>query len=91
MLTGGVRGALTVEDFTADKVEAMIDLKDIASKYFDRLPPYVHDTWQNAVIHNLAAGPAGDMLNHATAREARAGTLTIVRMICDMLAGEWRL
>lgn len=91
MLTGGVRGSLSLEDFTADKIEAMRDLKMFQEKFFKPLPPYVFDTWQNAVINNLAAGPAGSSLNHKTARDAAAGALTIVRMCSDWIAGEMRL
>lgn len=86
LLVGGVRGTLTVEDFTADRIEAMADLRHFSEEFFKRLPSYVFDTWQNAVIHNIAAGPAAASLNLKDEKSARAAALTIVRMCCDWIA-----
>lgn len=90
-ISGRSRGGFSLEDMVANKLEAKDDLERLATMLFRKAPPYVESTWLNAVVHNLAAGPAGSMLGHKTERESRAGTLTIVRFVADTLAMEWGL
>lgn len=88
-LMTGTSGA--VGQYLAEtSAEAMDDLRR-ADELLRRGPPYVLTTWVNVVIYGLAAGPAGELLSHKTARDARAATLTIVRLCCDMIAQEWGL
>lgn len=88
-ISGCSRGGVTLEDMVADKIEAKDDLERLSVILFRKAPPYVESTWLNAVVHNLAAGPAGSLLGHKTERETRVGTLTIVRFVADTLAMEW--
>lgn len=72
------------------EAEARSDLAAM-DKLWKRMPPYVAETWVNVVLYDMPAGVAGDCLSHGTEKAARAGALTIVRLCCDLIAGEWGL
>jgi hypothetical protein len=86
LTVGGGGGYVEASAQTA--IEAMEDVKRIDA-LLKQLPPYVFDTWQNVVLHDLAAGAAGRYLNHETKHAARVSALTIIRLCCDLIASDW--